>query len=248
MTAASATPPSGAGDRFAATRWSLVAAAGARDAGTARRALVELCLRYWYPVYAYLRGCGHLPPQAGELTRGFFEQVVQDRLGLPDAPPRGRFREYLLATLNRFLAIERNRAAPGAPVAEFEQPHAAHELERRYLEECASGLTPEQTYQRSYALEVLASALQRLRREATDAGRLAMFDALEPWLSVEPAPGECEAMATRLQLRPLAVVVALKRLRQRYRELAEAELSETVASAADLQAEREALARALQRG
>ena len=40
-------------------------------------------------------------------------------------------------------------------------------------------------------------------------------------------------------------VVALKRLRQRYRELAESELAETVANATDLDAEREALARAL---
>lgn len=246
MTAASVTPSSGAGDRFAATRWSLVAAAGAHDAGSARRALIELCLRYWYPVYAYLRGCGHQAPQARDLTRGFFEQVVHERLGLPEAP-RGRFREFLLATLNRFLASDRRPAAGVVAVAEFEQPHPWAELERRYQEECAAGLTPEQTYQRSYALEVLASALERLRREAAEAGRQAMFQALEPWLSAEPAPGEFEAVATRLHLRPLAVVVALKRLRQRYRELAEAELSETVASAADLQAEREALARALRK-
>ena len=43
----------------------------------------------------------------------------------------------------------------------------------------------------------------------------------------------------------LSVTIAVKRLRQRYRELADAELAETVASSHDLEVERAALHAAL---
>lgn len=231
--------------RFAATRWSLVAAAGAQDADASRRALIELCLRYWFPVYAYVRGCGHAPDVARDLTRGYFEHLLGERWSMADVRARGRFREYLLDGLNRFLGGDWRQALQAAPVAEFEQPLPWDDLEARYRNEAAARLTPEQAYQRGYALEVLASALARLQLEAAQAGRRAMFEALSPWLGEEPPPGQIELLARELGMRPLATVVALKRLRQRFRELAEAELGETVSSAADLQTEREALARAL---
>jgi hypothetical protein len=230
--------------RFGATRWSLVAAAGAAEPAAARRALVELCLRHWHPVYAYVRGCGHAPDVAQDITRSFFEQVLQERLDLADARARGRFRQCLLDGLHRFLSRDW-RAGETPPAPEFEQPVPWEALEAAYRRDLEQGLAPEQSYQRSYALGVLAGALSRLRAEALDAGRGAMFDTLERWLSAEPAPGEIEAAARALAIRPLAAVVALKRLRQRFRELTADELSETVSSAADLDAERIALARAL---
>jgi hypothetical protein len=90
--------------------------------------------------------------------------------------------------------------------------------------------------------------LNRLRREATQAGREAMFEALEPFLTIDPPPGQYEAISGTLGTRPLALVVALKRLRQRFRELADEELAETVTSADELEAERVALHAALRRG
>jgi hypothetical protein len=48
-------------------------------------------------------------------------------------------------------------------------------------------------------------------------------------------------MARQLGSRPLALVLALKRLRQRFRELAAEELADTVGSADDLAAEQDAL-------
>lgn len=247
MLPTSASSSAGSAARFAATRWSLVAAAGANNAVDARRALIELCLRYWYPVYGYVRGCGHRTDAAQDITRSFFEDLLQSRLSLPEGQARGRFREFLLASLSRFLNSDWRQTREQLPVAEFEQPQAWAELEARHQRDVASGMTTEQIYQRSYALEVLGSALLRLRREAEQAGHLAMFESMEAFLGVDPAPGQIEELSRGLGIRPLAAVVALKRLRQRYRELADAELAETVASESDLAAEREALAGALGR-
>lgn len=237
----------GSGENFAATRWSLVAAAAAPDADAARRALIELCLRYWYPVYGYVRGCGHSADVAQDITRSFFEDLLQRRLTIDDVRSRGRFREFLLGALSRFLNSDWRQTREHPPLVEFDRPQAWEELEARHRRDAAEGLTSEQQYQRSYALEVLGSALMRLRREAERAGHLVMFEAMEPFLGADPAPGQYQELSTRLGIRPLATVMALKRLRQRFRELAESELAETVASASDFEAERAALANALVR-
>ena len=68
-----------------------------------------------------------------------------------------------------------------------------------------------------------------------------MYDALQPYLDSDPGPGEYEALAQHLKSRPLALVVALKRLRQRFRELVGEELADTVTSAEELATEQSAL-------
>lgn len=232
-------------NRFAATRWSLVAAATTDDARSARQALVELCLRYWYPVYAFIRGSGHDVGMAQDISRAFFEHLMQQRLTPESLRAGGRFRDFLLQSLRTYLQGDWKQPTDAPAVAEFELRGAWEGLEARYRTESESALDAEQRFQRGYAVEILSSALARLRAEAVRAGREEMFVAMQPFLSAEPGPGEYDMLARTLDLRPLAVVVALKRLRQRYRELAEAELGETVASPADLAEEREALARAL---
>jgi hypothetical protein len=115
------------------------------------------------------------------------------------------------------------------------------DLEQRNREDNVGVSSPEQAYQRSFALEILARALKRLREEARQTGHLAMYEALEPYLAVDPAPGQYAEIAERLGSRPLALVVASKRLRQRFRELIGDELADTVSSAEELIAEQQAL-------
>ena len=52
-------------ERSVATRWSMATMASA----TGSQALAELCARYRYPVYAYLRRSGGTPTQAAETAR-----------------------------------------------------------------------------------------------------------------------------------------------------------------------------------
>jgi hypothetical protein len=58
-------------------------------------------------------------------------------------------------------------------------------------------------------------------------------------------PGEYDLIARELGTRALALVLALKRLRQRFQELAAEELADTVGSEDDLAAEQDALLRVL---
>jgi RNA polymerase sigma-70 factor (ECF subfamily) len=229
--------------QFAATRWSLVMRDDALSARDARGALIELCLRYWYPVYAYVRRCGHTPPIAQDITRSFLQHVFQHVREESAPNAHGQFRHYLLGRLHAFLADDWRKVSNDDVVTGLDIAPA--DLEQRNQRDNAGVASPEQAYQHSFALEVLTRAFARLREEARETGHLDMYDALEPFMEIDPASGEHEELARRLGTRPLALIVALKRLRQRFRELIGEELADTVASADELLAEQHALHAAL---
>lgn len=64
---------------FPTTRWTLVVAAADSQRTEAHAALVALCERYWYPLYAYVRRRGYPPDQAQDLTQEFFVRVLEGR-------------------------------------------------------------------------------------------------------------------------------------------------------------------------
>jgi RNA polymerase sigma-70 factor (ECF subfamily) len=222
-----------------ATQWSLATRPDPAGPEDARAALVQLCRRFWYPVYAYLRRCGHAPDAADGLVRAFLQHLLDDFREGGARAARGQFRPYLLERLNRYLASPVAGGAPREFAVELAQAPAEQEL--RYLRDGARAASPEQAYQQSFALELLDRAIACLRREALQTGRAQMYDRLEPYLAREPASGEYQELARDLRMRPLALVVALKRLRQRFRELIDADLAETVGSADEFQHEQQAL-------
>jgi len=226
-------------NRFATTRWSVVMQLAATESTSAQDALVELAQRYWYPVYAYVRRCGHVPAIAQDITRSFLQHLLQHFRAGRTLTAQGHFRRYLLAELNAFLAGDWREAVVDESSPELVLPPS--DLEPRYQRDNTQPGSPEETYQRSFALEVLGRAFKRLRSEARKTGHLDMYEALEAFLGNDPQAGVYEELARKLNTRPLALVVALKRLRQRFRELVGEELADTVTSAEDLVAEQQAL-------
>mgnify|MGYP001609089585 CR=1 FL=1 len=96
--------------RFATTRWSVVLAARRTPAAESRQALATLCETYWYPLYAFVRRRGYQAVEAQDLTQAFFATLLEkDFLKAADRE-RGKFRSFLLASLNHFLAKEWRRA------------------------------------------------------------------------------------------------------------------------------------------
>jgi len=229
-------------DRFANTRWSMVMQQASGNSPDASRALDELAQRYWYPVYAYVRRCGHSPAIAQDITRTFLHGLITQFQRTREQSPHGHFRKFLLTQLNLFLGGDWREAIGEDTSNALATPP---DLEARNQRDNAEAASPEQAYQRSFAFEVLARALRRLQAEARQTGHQEMYAALQPYLSRDPVPGEYEEIAKRLHSPPLALVLALKRLRQRFRELAAQELVDTVRSPEDLANEQAALHAAL---
>jgi RNA polymerase sigma factor (sigma-70 family) len=226
---------------FLTTHWSVVVNARAPDSKTAKAALESLCRAYWYPLYAFVRRLGHSPHDAEDLIQGFFAQCIEkDYLRAADRD-KGRFRSFLLLALKRFLANEWDRARTRKRGGD--RQIISLDAEERYAAEPTEALSPDKLFERRWALTLLENVLAKLKAEQTAAGRLAIFTELQPVLT---SRGTLYAdLAKRLGLTESAVKVAVHRLRQRYRELLEQEIANTVSSLAEIAEERRYLLRIL---
>lgn len=216
---------------FATTQWSVVLSAGCSDSNVAHAAMAQLCERYWYPLYAYLRQRNRSSEDAEDLVQGFFERVLQSHWLDRVTPERGRFRSWLLASLRHHLADERDRdralkRGGGAPVVSLD----ALDAEARFQSEPADPRTPEQLYDRRWALTVLREALSQLRADYNLAGKSSLFEALQPTLPGGSGQVRYDDLGSSLGMTEGAVKVAVHRLRHRYRDLVRRVVAETLES------------------
>ena len=218
------------GGMFATTRWSMVAAAKDPTAPHAREALAELCRLYWYPVYAYVRRRGRDHHAAQDLTQAFFARLLEKNDLAAADRSRGRFRSFLLAACQHFLANEHDRATAkkrGGGRARVPLDFAG--ADGRYSREPADEETPERAFDRRWALGLLERALGGLRAEYEESGRAKLFDALKDCLAGGAEVGYA-ALAKDLGMTEGAVKVAVHRLRQRYRDRLREAITDTVAA------------------
>jgi RNA polymerase sigma-70 factor (ECF subfamily) len=223
---------------FATTQWSVVMLAAQVDSLQAIPALEKLCRSYWLPLYSYIRRRGYSPADAQDLTQGFFERLLRLDSLATVGQAKGKFRTFLLNALLHFLSDERDRAQAekrgGGQVTISLDDSKAEEM---YLEVPSPNSSPEQLFDRRWALTVLEKALARLREDYVDSGRGELFEQLRTFLSTESLPGDYDALAPKLGMTPRALGVAVHRLRQRYRECIRLELAQTVATPEDLDQE-----------
>ena len=218
-------------DTFATTRWSLVCSAGRpSDEGTGvmAAALEELCERYWYPIYAFIRRRVGDVDQAEDLTQGFFcELLEKSELARADRE-RGRFRSFLLTAARHYLARQKEREGAlkrggGRTLLSIDRTLGESRLSHEPVDE----RTPERAFERDWALSQLERALERLQAEYESTGRGELFAGLKPWLSGHGV-GDQAKLAGELGMEPGACKVALHRLRRRLALALRAEVAETV--------------------
>jgi RNA polymerase sigma-70 factor (ECF subfamily) len=168
---------------FVTTHWSVVLAAGGSDTTESRQALSKLCQSYWYPLYAYVRRRGFSQPDAEDLTQEFFARFLEHSWVANAEREKGRFRTFLLSTMNHFLANEWDKARAqkrggGAELLPLEFSRA----ENIYSREPADNATPEQHFERRWAMTLLETVLGRLRVEYDQDAKGDLFTALNPCL------------------------------------------------------------------
>jgi RNA polymerase sigma-70 factor (ECF subfamily) len=224
--------------QFATTHWSVVVAAGAQDLPQRSEALEKLCRSYWYPLYAYIRRRGFGPEDAQDLTQEFFARLLRKNYPAQADRAKGKFRSFLLLTLNHFLADEFDRASTrkrggGQVFISLDQEVA----EGRYLREPADSLSPEKLFERRWAQNILENALKRLRAEYmadSQPETYAVLKGFEPGEQTALSYGEA---AAHLGISESALKSKIHRLRQRHRELVREEIAQTVCTSAEVDQE-----------
>ncbi len=231
---------------FHATHWSVVLSAAERESPEARSAREELCRDYWYPLYAYVRQRGYSPEDAQDLTQEFFARLLAKH-GLQGVSPlKGKFRSFLLASINHLLSDERDRAhsqkrGGGQPILALE----AQTAEERYRLEPVDELTPEKVFERRWAAALVERVLGRLEEEYSGTGRGLVYRVLQPFIAGEGPGRDYTVAARQLGMTEGAARVAAHRLRQRFGARFRAAVAETVDTPEDLEAEMRYLLAAL---
>lgn len=224
--------------RFVTTHWSLVVAAADDDSEPARSALAELCETYWYPLYAFARRTGADPDAARDLTQGFFVELLAKGYLAQADRTRGRFRTFLLAAFRHFRSKEREKAhALKRGAGELPLSLDYEVGERTYIAEPRESVTPEDLYERHWALTLLARVMEGTRFEYEQAGKGLLFELLEPTLSGHGVSSSYRAIGERVGMSEAAVKVAAHRLRRRYQDRLRATVAATVADPSEVDGE-----------
>ena len=223
---------------FTTTHWSVVLRAGEPALPEASQALEQLCRAYWYPLYAYVRRHGHGHEDAQDLIQDFFWRLIEgDWLAQVDRR-QGRCRSFLLVAMNHFLANAWDRATAvkrGGRV--LFQSLDAGTYDRRFQEDAPLERSPEELYERRWAITLLETVLGRLRDEATASGQSSQFGELEVFLTGEKRTMTYGDLAARMATTEAALKMAVQRLRRRYGELLREEIANTVADPAEVEDE-----------
>jgi RNA polymerase sigma factor (sigma-70 family) len=225
------------GVAFTTTHWSVVLEAQGESAA-AQEALEKLCRTYWRPIFAFLRRQGIAPPEAEDLTQGFFASLLEHRNLDAVRKERGRLRSYLLGALKYFLADERRRGmaikrGKGQRLIPLEELRADERVEM----EPADRVTAELIYERRWASTVLERVLNLLKDEYRSADNAALFDSLKELLPGEPDAPSQKDIAAQLGITENGVRQAFYRFRQRYQSLLRQEIAHTVATPGDIEDE-----------
>ena len=158
-------------DVFATTHWTVVLAAGRQTDTQAQAALEELCRTYWFPLYAYVRRQTNNREDAEDLTQAFFARFLQRTYLAGLDSERGRFRAFLLASLKHFLANERDKArrdkrGGGAPHLSLDW----HTADAQFQIAANNQLSPDEAFDREWAVALLGQVIHRLRAECVATG------------------------------------------------------------------------------
>lgn len=160
---------------FPVTRWTLVERAGDGQFHLRRLALEELLRLYWPALQARLRRRGRTPlDQIDDVLQGFVcDKIVEDDLLKHCIRGEGKFRTFLLTTLDRYLVDQHRRRR-----ADRRAPDRAAALDPDFDIASTSEGDPSDESDLVWARQALGEALRRMRLECEDTGRLDVWHVL----------------------------------------------------------------------
>jgi RNA polymerase sigma-70 factor (ECF subfamily) len=212
--------------------------------GKRRAALEELLVEYWRPLYFYVRRKGRNVEQSKDVIQGFIGQLLQRDFVTRLDPSKGRFRSYLRAALDNYLANEHERDSAQKRGGNAKTIAMEFEVAERGVGGAPD--TADLAYEREWALGVMERAIERLRKEFEQGVRTGPFDVVVRFFRPEGAPSYAEA-AAECDMTESRFKAFIHRARVRFRSLVREEVSHTVPDPADVDDEIAELIKALSR-
>lgn len=220
---------------FPTTHWSLLAKASLDGNTEGRKALEELCRRYWEPVRQFIRNRGVSEAEAQDLTQDFILHVLEKSVFSRADRLQGRFRSFLLGALVRFLsdkADRRDALKRGGGV-----PHISFDSDDPTARVPSASNQDASVFDREWALTILETAFDRVRHEYSAAARDGAFVVLKSFLPGATKPPSYEQAARQMGVTVAAFKSEVYRMRQRFRSVLREEVAQTVSAPHEIDAE-----------
>ena len=191
---------------------------------------------YWKPVFYFIRARGYPVHQAEDLTQEFFHNVLHRNWIRPADPQRGRFRNFLLAILVRFLSdqsLERINKQTGFERELVSITTLIHDHDRTF--EPPDNSTPEKIFMKQWAEAVIRNVRRGLKTWCDKQGRPNWYEIFQ---AVHfPTDGQDkmsqQALADQLGISRDQVRYGLKEAESQFSRLLRAEVADQVDNQTD---------------
>lgn len=232
----------GSQSRFPETRRSAVIDFSSGDPALRKCAAEALISAYWKPVYKYIRvRWGRSNEDAKDLTQGFFARAFEKEFFRDYDPEKARFRTYLRACLEAFLAREdqaagRIKRGGEAHIVSLDFETAEGELRQH---DVASGdLPPEEYFHREWVRNLFAMAVDELKRVCHERGREIAYRVFESYdLREDGGKPTYASLAAELGISAATVTNHLAAMRRMLGQLVLERIRETTATEREYRSE-----------
>ena len=222
------------GDRFPATRWSVLEAARSADSAEQERGLNTLFAAYWKPVYKYVRlRWNRIPEDAQDLTQGFFAELLERELLANYDSTKSKLRTYLRLCVDSFVmneskAARRQKRGGDVQHVALDFPAAENELSHVSMD-AASIPSPESLeafFEKEWIRSLFVLAVEDLRELCRQRQRERTFRLFEEYDLSGDAEISYEALAERHGVSVTDVTNGLAWARREFRRIALERLQE----------------------
>lgn len=224
---------------FVQTRWSLISAVRGESGQTAIDALEELCRIYRPAVLSFAERALNDPHEAEDLTQDFFSDFIQkERIEAADRSA-GKFRTYLLAHF-KFVLLDHLKARRAAKRGGGQREASIEEMGDH---EGPFTVPEDGDFDRAWAMAIVREAVRLLQVEEDSRKAGVPFSELKGFLPGFQNLGgrSYTELSAKYGVAEGTLRVRIVRLRERFKELLNSVLSDTVGNVADLESERQAL-------
>jgi len=231
---------------FDTTRWTDIMLCGQYEAPGGQAAFARLYQLYWFPLYAFVRRKGYSSHDAEDLIQGFFLHLQEKEALVCVDRQKGKFRSFLLASLQNYLSVEAQRARCLKRGGNCEFVNLdIEDANSLCLRETADSLTAEQLFDAQWAMILLERAMMRLREQFTARGKESTFDTLKVFLANDNESLSYEEAAKALGVSIGAAKTLIHRFRKQYFAIVRQEIAKTVSEPTEVDGEVHALCDAL---
>lgn len=213
---------------FPSTRWTLVRRA---QGVQGKQAFGELLQTYWRPLFVFGRLRGLSADHASDAVQDFMVHLLEREVFIGNLDPdRGRLRSYLKTAFRHFLDNHQQRIQAHKRGGQ----HQFVSFDLEHAESCvnAAATDPDSAYEREWALTVFENALATLKREHDQGLRGGPFELIQRYFA-----GDLSENYSTLAAQHAMTVPQLKsflhRARQRYRQILEFTLADTLDTEAE---------------